>query len=199
MKSRQPTSKDRPAMVGYVCADDEKRSQRAALKAAGCSTIKVDQVDEKERPERAATIAALRAGDTLVVARLGAFARGLAELVTLAEGLAQRQIHFASLAEEIDTRTAQGEAFYACAAVLAAFDRSVKRERASAGLALARAAGRKGGRRKALTVEEIASIRQRLQADAALTVTAICEEYGIARATFYKNVGSVIPDRTPAE
>ena len=52
--------------------------------------------------------------------------------------------------------------------------------RANAGLAVGRARGRKGGRPKALSAEDAETIR-------------------IARATFYKHVGSVIPDRTPAK
>mgnify|MGYP002777992350 CR=1 FL=1 len=198
MKPKQPANTDRPAVVGYVYADDAKRSQRAALKAAGCTKIHADQVDAKERPERARAIEAVRAGELLIVARLGVLARSLVELVTLVEQMAAQQIHFASLAEGIDTRTTKGAAFYTVAGVLAAFDRSQKRERANAGLAVGRARGRKGGRPKALTPSEVEAIRTRLQADPNLTVTEICDEYGIARATFYKHVGSVPPDRTPA-
>lgn len=198
MKPKRTTQESDAQLIGYACASGNGTAQRDALAAAGCVTIHVDQVDDKSRPERARAIEALRAGDTLIVPRLGHVARGLAELFELAEGLAARQIHLRSIEEQIDTRDREGAAFYTWAAVLAAFDRGQKRGRANAGLASARASGRKGGRRKALTPSQVKAIRLQLQRDPTLTVTEICEQHGIARATFYKHVGSVLPDPTPA-
>jgi DNA invertase Pin-like site-specific DNA recombinase len=60
--------------------------------------------------------------------------------------LAERGIGFQSLQEQIDTTTAGGKLIFHLFASLAEFERDLIRERTQAGLAAARARGRRGGR-----------------------------------------------------
>ena len=56
---------------------------------------------------------------------------------------------------EIDTTTASGKPIFGIFAALAEFERELVRERTKAGLAAARARGRKGGRRFDLTKTQV--------------------------------------------
>ena len=89
-------------------------------------------------------------------------------LVTTVQQLAERQVAFKVLTghgAEIDTGTAAGKLVFGIFAALAEFERELMSERTCAGLAAARARGRKGGRKPKLSPTELAGIRARLAAD----------------------------------
>jgi len=91
-----------------------------------------------------------------------------------------------SLTENIDTTTSGGKLVFHIFGALAEFEREIIRERTKAGLQAARARGRKGGRKTALTEKQVQIARQ---LDAAKTpVNEICQTLGISRATFYRHV-----------
>lgn len=69
-------------------------------------------------------------------------------------------------------------------AMLAEFERDLIRERTMAGLAAARARGRRGGRR-GLSTEKVRQLRT-LASDRANSVPSICRTLGISRATLYR-------------
>jgi DNA invertase Pin-like site-specific DNA recombinase len=79
-------------------------------------------------------------------------------------------------------------------AALAEFERNLIRERTMAGLTAARARGRVGGRKPKLSEKQIREIKA-LLTDPAARVTDIAERYGVSRATLYKRVGVVLPDK----
>ena len=68
---------------------------------------------------------------------------------------------------------------------LAEFERELIRERTQAGLAAARARGRKGGRPRKLTPRQVATARTLLK-DREHTVTAVAEMLGVSRSTLYR-------------
>jgi DNA invertase Pin-like site-specific DNA recombinase len=74
--------------------------------------------------------------------------------------------------------------------VLAEFERDVIRERTRAGLAAARARGRRGGRPKAaaLNTEKKVTLAQRLYEDKSNTIDDICRVLGVSRATLYRYI-----------
>jgi DNA invertase Pin-like site-specific DNA recombinase len=84
--------------------------------------------------------------------RLG---RSLAHLVNTVKDLSERKIGLRVLTgkgAQIDTTTASGRMVFGIFATLAEFERDLIRERTMAGLAAARARGRKGGRNPSGTV-----------------------------------------------
>ena len=84
----------------------------------------------------------------IVVWRLDRLGRNLRHLVNLVQDLNDRDIGIRVLAGQgasIDTTTASGPLVFAIFAALAEFEREMIRERTLAGLASARARGRKGG------------------------------------------------------
>ena len=62
------------------------------------------------------------------------------------------------------------------------------RERTIAGLASARARGRKGGRPAKLTAKQVHTARKML-ADPEITIKEVAELFGVNRATIYRSLG----------
>ncbi|WP_390621346.1 recombinase family protein [Gimesia panareensis] len=88
----------------------------------------------------------LRRGDTLLVWMLDRLRRSLRHLVAMIEDLKEREIGFRSICDGIiDTTTPSGELIFHVFSALAQFERQLIQERTKAGLAAARARGRKGG------------------------------------------------------
>jgi DNA invertase Pin-like site-specific DNA recombinase len=82
--------------------------------------------------------------------KLDRLGRSLRHLVDVVTGLADRGIGFCSLQEAIDP-TPGGKLVFHVFAALAEFERNLIRERTTAGLAAARARGRRGGRPSVLS------------------------------------------------
>ena len=145
-------------LIGYarISKADGSQSldlQRDALRESGVSddAIYEDQASgqREDRPGLAAFLKAARQGDVIVVWRLDRLGRNLRHLVNLVQDLNDRDIGIRVLAGQgasIDTTTASGKLVFALFAALAEFERELIRERTLAGLASARARGRKGGR-----------------------------------------------------
>ena len=89
------------------------------------------------------------------------------DLVARIEELAERGVGFMSLQEAIDTTSAGGRLVFHVFGALAEFERELIRERTLAGLASARARGRKGGRPPAMDERKV-KLASKLMADPAV-------------------------------
>lgn len=173
--------------------------QRDALVKAGVSPkhLYEDYASGKQedRPQLAACLKGLRRGDVLLVWKLDRLGRDLRHLVNVVQDLADRGVGFKVLSgqgAEMDTTTASGKLVFGIFAALAEFERELIRERTIAGLAAARARGRKGGRRFALTKAQV-HLAQAAMGKKETQVRELCEELGVTRVTLYRYVG---PDGT---
>ena len=119
--------------------------QRDALANAGCDRVFTDTMSgvRSDRPGLQQALDFLREGDVLVVWRLDRLGRSLKYLIEVITTLDQRGIGFRSLTEQIDTTTSGGKLIFHVFGALAEFERDIIRERTQAGLASARARGRK--------------------------------------------------------
>jgi DNA invertase Pin-like site-specific DNA recombinase len=176
--------------VGYARVSTEDQTlalQQDALKQAGCENIFTDTVSgaKAERPGLEKALNYLRANDILVVWRLDRLGRSLKYLIELINLLQERQIGFRSLTEQIDTTTSAGKFAFHFFGALAEFERELIRERTRAGLAAARARGRNGGRRRALTDKQVA-IARALYDSRQHSIAEICQTLRISRATLYR-------------
>ncbi|MFF4652394.1 recombinase family protein [Streptomyces sp. NPDC001380] len=182
-------------LIGYarVSTDDqEAQLQRDALKAAGCSRVFEDKASGKntDRPELAAVLDYMRAGDTLVVWKLDRLGRSLIDLVTIVDGLAQRGIGFKVVTgalSAVDTTSADGRLFFQIIAAMAEFERSLIKDRTRAGLEAAKAQGRTGGRPSVVNEDVLAVARARKAKGE--SVSAISKALGVSRATLYRHLG----------
>ncbi len=153
------------ALLGYARVSTGAQDlalQRDALNAAGCLRIFEDTASGAldDRPQLSSLLDDLREGDTLVVWRLDRLGRSLRHLIDTVTALADRGVGFRSLRESIDTTTPGGRQVFHVFTALAQFERDLISERTRAGLAAARARGRKGGRRTVMTTSKLAVARE---------------------------------------
>ena len=127
----------------------------------------------------------------LVVWKLDRLGRNLAHLVNTVQDLSARGVGLRVLAgqgAQIDTTTAAGRLVSGIFAALAEFERELIRERTRAGLKAARARGRKGGRKFALSKAQV-RLAQAAMAHRDTSVSALCRELEISPVTLYRYVG----------
>lgn len=179
-------------LIGYArvsTQDQNPALQLDALKAAGCERVFTEKASgaQRDRPELAAALTYLRAGDSLVVWRLDRLARSMQQLIETVTQLEASGIGFRSLTEVIDTTTAGGKLIFHIFGALAEFERSVIRERTRAGLKAARDRGRKGGRPPALSAADLAAAKAMLR-DPEITVAEVAQRMNISPATLYRHL-----------
>ena len=142
--------------LGYArvsTSDQDTQAQQTALVAAGCKRVfhEVGSGGRWDRPELQRLLDHLRPGDVLVVWKLDRLSRSLKDLLLLLERIDRAGASFQSITEHVDTSTAAGRMLMQLLGTFAEFERSMLRERTQAGLQAARAAGRVGGRPRALS------------------------------------------------
>jgi len=150
---KKTTRKKSGRVLGYArvsTTEQDLTLQTDALKKQGCpkKDLFIDTASgaRAKCPGLEACLAALQAGDVLLVWRLDRLGRSMPHLVTLIEQLKERGIGFRSLCDgAIDTTTASGELIFNIFSALAQFEQRLIQERTRAGLSAARARGRKGG------------------------------------------------------
>lgn len=186
-------------LIGYarVSKADGRQSldlQTDALNAAGVPAARIwSDLASGRTEDRAgleACLKAARAGDVLVVWKLDRLGRSLHHLVRTVALLSDRDIGLRVLTgqgAQIDTTTAAGRLCFGIFAALAEFESELIRERTLAGLQAARARGRTGGRRFALSKAQV-RLAMAAMANRDTSVAALCKDLGISPVTLYRYV-----------
>ena len=177
-------------LIGYarVSTDDQNLDlQRDALRRVGCERI----FEEKEsgragskRPALEAALAFLRPEDQLVVWKVDRLGRSLREMLDTAHRLQGQGVRLRSLTEAIDTETSTGRLMFNFLGTIAEYFLDLNRERTIEGLKAAAARGRKGGRQRKLSEDDLAMARALLK-DTSIPVAQIAKRLNVSRATFY--------------
>ena len=123
--------------------------------------------------------------------------RSLKQLIEIVTELQKRNVGFRSLTENIDTISPGGKLIFHIFGSLAEFERDLIRERTQAGLAAARARGRKGGRPRAAALDDERKVAraQALYNDKQYSVKDICEMLHVSRSTLYRYAAKQDPIR----
>ena len=186
-------------LIGYmrVSKADGSQStglQRDALLAAGVDQAQLyeDQASGKreDRPGLTSCLKALREGDTLMVWKLDRLGRNLRHLINTVHDLTARGVGLKVLTGQgaaIDTTSAAGKLVFGIFAALAEFERELISERTVAGLASARARGRKGGRPFKMTAAKL-RLAMASMGQPETKVGELCAEMNITRQTLYRHV-----------
>lgn len=151
-----------------------------------------------DRPGLTACMKALQPGNTLVVWKLDRLGRDLKHLVGLIDDLNKQGVGLKVLTgtgANIDTTTANGRLVFGIFAALAEFEAELIRERTNAGLAAARARGRKGGRPRKMTLTTL-QMAMTAMADPNNKPVEIAKRLGITTTTLYTYVNG---DGSPKE
>ncbi len=179
-------------LIGYArvsTLDQDTALQTDALRAAGCERLFEEKASgaKEDRPELMRALDMMRKGDVLVVWKLDRLARSLKQLVLVLDDLSARGIGFRCLAPAIDTTTPEGRLLYSITGAFAEFERAIIQQRTKAGLKAALARGRKGGRPKALSADDVVAARAMLR-DPTISVAAVAERFNVSRPTIYKHI-----------
>lgn len=178
--------------IGYARVSTKGQkldAQVDALKQSGAEKIFSDIASgaKSSRPELEKMREQLRSGDTLIIQRLDRLGRSMADLVHWVQWLEDHGIKFQSLHENIDTATPTGKLVFHIFGALAEFERNLIRERTQAGLEAARARGRKGGRKRVLSVQQQKALKT-LYDSGNHKIDDLLKQYSISRGTLYKVV-----------
>lgn len=166
--------------------DQNLELQLEALNRLKCDQIFEDKISgaKSKRPGLDKMMKKLRPGDTVVVWKLDRLGRSLIHLVDLLRYFRENNIEFITVTEGIRISTSIGRFAYTMLSAAAEMERENIIERTRAGLAVARAKGRIGGRRPKLTPEQWAQAGRLLAAGETRQRVAIIYDVGIS--TLYK-------------
>jgi DNA invertase Pin-like site-specific DNA recombinase len=174
-------------IIGYARVSTDGQSldsQQALLKAAGAEKIFAEKISGAvtDRKALAKAIAALSAGDVLLVTRLDRLARSTRDLLNVLDTVSKAGAKFKSLADAwADTTTPHGELMITILAGLATFERHLINARTSEGRKRAQANGIRFGRPLKLSAFQIREALARREAGEPMS--DIGRSYGVSHST----------------
>ena len=180
-------------LVGYAristITQNEDR-QIEALTNAGCEKIYLDKMSGKDtnRPQLKAMFTFIREGDTVLVTEFSRFSRSTKDLLDLVEKLQAKKVDFRSLKENVDTTTSSGKLVLTIFAALSEFERSIIRERAAEGIAIAKAKGKKLGRREIQVDDDKLISLYNQWKDGEILQKKIMKDCRMSRTTLHKHI-----------
>lgn len=182
-------------LVGYArCSTDEQdlTAQRDALQRLGVDPSRV-YVDEglsgtsRARPGLDQALAAVRAGDTLVVTKLDRLARSVQDARQISDNLAERGVRLSIGGTVHDPSDPVGRMFFSILSVFAEFEVDLLRARTREGMAVARAKGKLRGKQPKLSAKQRAELR-RMHGSGDYTISDLADVFRVSRATVYRTV-----------
>jgi DNA invertase Pin-like site-specific DNA recombinase len=139
----------------------------------------------RARPGLDQALAAVRAGDTLVVAKLDRLARSVPDARAIGDSLAARGVRLALGETVYDPTDPLGKMFFNILATFAEFEADLARTRTREGMAVARAKGRLKGKPPKLSRRQQAEL-VRMHATGDYTIADLMELFFVGRATVYR-------------
>jgi len=128
--------------------------------------------------------------DAVLVWRFDRFARSTKHLVTALEEFKHLGIDFVSFQENIDTSSPMGKAMFTIVSAIAELEADIIRERVIAGLANARAKGKKLGRPSPeVDTEELAQLRSD-----GLSIRQIAEQMNLDKMRVFKTLKNCVKE-----
>lgn len=128
----------------------------------------------------------LESGDMLVVCKLDRLGRTTKQLIELVEWMNENDISLKILDMDIDTSTPSGKMFFTIFAGFAQMEAELISERTKSALDYARKQGRKGGRKKTISDDQIEYAKHLMETREDLTGQQIAEKVGVSRASLYR-------------
>lgn len=182
-------------LVGYArCSTDKQdiAAQQAALVELGVSPDRI-YVDRgltgtnKSRPALDQALAAVRAGDTLVVAKLDRLARSVPDARDIADSLLQRNVRLALGSSIYDPSDPMGKMFFNILATFAEFEADLIRLRTREGMAIARIKGKLRGKTPKLSDKQQKELR-RMHDSGDYSISDLAELFSVSRPTVYRTL-----------
>lgn len=171
---------------GIDQSTERQENQLTGFKFDKCFTEKVSAKDTN-RPELIAMMDYVREGDTLIVHSMDRLARNLDDLRRIVKDLTGRGVKVQFVKESLvftGDDAPMSTLLLSVMGAFAEFERSLIRERQMEGIAVAKARGAFKGRKRSMTDEQIATIRQRVENGE--KKAQIARDMGISRETLYQ-------------
>jgi DNA invertase Pin-like site-specific DNA recombinase len=179
-------------VIGYARCSTERRdvtAQRKALRQLGVDNkrIYVDRglAGSPPRPGLEKVLAAVRRGDTLVVARLGRLARSVRDAHAIGEELAAGGVKLSLGGVVYDPEDPASRCLFDMLATFAQFEVDLLRLRTREGMAVARANGKLKGKQPKLSASQHAQLLE-LRNTGEHTISELAERLSVSRATIYR-------------
>ena len=183
------------ALIGYArCSTDKQdlAAQKAALQQLGVSADRI-YTDHgltgtnRSRPGLDQALAAVRAGDTLVVPKFDRLARSVPDARFIADALVLRGVRLALGSSVYDPVDPMGKMFFNVLATFAEFEADLIRLRTREGMAVARAKGKLHGKQPKLSDKQHRELR-RMHDTGDYSITDLAELFSISRPTVYRTL-----------
>lgn len=171
-------------------AEQTLENQRIEIEKAGYATDAecwfADTISGKvpamQRPQFAAMLTRMRKGERLVVSKLDRLGRDALDVQSTVRMLAERRIQVIVLQlGTVDLTSSAGKLMLAMLSAVAEMERDLLVERTQAGLARAKAQGKRLGRPPATSAKQRADIVRKYHGGA--TISALAREYAVSRAS----------------
>jgi DNA invertase Pin-like site-specific DNA recombinase len=181
--------------IGYArCSTDRQdlAAQRAALEQLG---VPPDRIytdhgltgTSRSRPGLDQALAAVRAGDTLVVPKLDRLARSVPDARAIADALVVRGVRLALGTSVYDPADPMGKMFFNILATFAEFEADLIRLRTREGMAIARARGKLRGKPPKLSGRQQKELR-RMHDTGDYSISDLAEVFSVSRPTVYRTL-----------
>ncbi|MEN3584098.1 recombinase family protein [Streptomyces sp. ZYX-F-203] len=147
---------------------------------------------KRERPGLDQALAAVRAGDTLVVPKLDRLARSVPDARDIGDSLVTRGVALSLGGQLYDPNDPMGKMFFNILATFAEFEVDLLRMRTREGMAVARAKGKLRGKQPKLTARQRAHLVKEHKSGEH-TIADLAELFSVSRATVYRVLERATP------
>ena len=182
-------------LIGYARCSTERQdlaAQRQALLELGVAEDRI-YTDHgftgttRARPGLDQALAAVRAGDTLVVPKLDRLARSVPDARAIADRLRERGVKLALGRALYDPSDPMGKMFFNILASFAEFEADLIRMRTREGMAIARARGKLRGKQPKLSDRQQRELC-RMHATSEYSISDLAELFSVSRPTVYRTL-----------
>jgi DNA invertase Pin-like site-specific DNA recombinase len=182
-------------LIGYArCSTDKQdlAAQRAMLEELGVTPDRI-YTDRgltgttRARPGLDQALAAVRAGDTLVVPKLDRLARSVPDARQIADALVERGVKLALGTSVYDPGDPMGKMFFNILATFAEFEADLIRMRTREGMAIARAKGKLRGKQPKLSEKQQKELC-RMYDSGEYSISDLAELFSVSRPTVYRTL-----------
>lgn len=185
-------------LIGYArvsTSEQDLATQQAALTALGVlpENLYVDHGltgTNRERPGLGKALAAVRAGNTLVVTKLDRLARSLPDARDIADELNRKGVALSLGGSIYDPKDPVGRLLFNVLGMVAEFEADLIRARTKEGMAIAKAKGKLKGKQPKLSPAQRKHLLS-IAAQGEHTQSELAELFNVSRTTIYRELKRV--------
>ena len=176
--------------IGYIRVSSFDQNPERQLEGIQLDRTFTDKASGKDtkRPQLKAMLEFIREGDTVIVHSMDRLARNLDDLRRMVQDLTAKGISVQFVSENLvfssDQSNHTSNLMLSVMGAFAEFERAIIRERQREGIELAKKRGVYKGRKKSLSTDQVAHLKQR--AASGETKTKLAKEFDISRETIYQ-------------